>query len=168
MVVTAWLIPTKPAAGAAGDIAYVSAQRILSESNEAKAANSRLETLRQTKARELAAQQKALEATHTQLVQLGGVFSASKRARVQADEDRQKEELKRATEQAQADYQALQRQSQGDLNKHVGAVVAELAKKRHLRLVLNADTAVIWALPGTDITAEVLAKLNAMDEKTAS
>jgi Skp family chaperone for outer membrane proteins len=158
----AW-VATGANAATGGDIAYVSAQRILSESTEAKAANVRLETLRRTKATELAAKQKALEATHLQLLQLGGVFSGSKRARVQAEEERQRADLKRATEQAQADYQTLQRQVQSDLNKHLGALVATFAKDRKLRLVLNSDTAVIWATPGTDLTAEVLAKLNAKE-----
>jgi Skp family chaperone for outer membrane proteins len=156
---------TSVKAGTGGDIAYVSAQRILSESMEAKTANTRLEALRRTKATELAAKQKALEATHLQLVQLGGPFSNSKRARVQAEEERQRADLKRATEQAQADYQALQRQFQAELNKHLQALVATLAKDRRLRFVLNADTSVIWAAPGTDLTAEVLAGLNAKEEK---
>jgi Skp family chaperone for outer membrane proteins len=165
-VLAAW-VSTGASAATGGDIAFVSARRILSESTEAKAGNVRLETLRRTKATELAAKQKVLESTHLQLLQLGGVFSASKRARVQAEEERQRADLKRATEQAQADYQALQRQIQSDLNTHLGALVATFAKDRKLRLVLNADTTVIWATPGTDITAEVLAKLNAKEETPA-
>jgi Skp family chaperone for outer membrane proteins len=113
----------------------------------------------------LAAKQKALEATHQQLVQLGGVFRASKRAEVQALEDSQRAELKQATERAQAEYQTLQRQAQSELNKHLGVIVGSFARDRRLRLVLNADTSVIWAAPGTDITGEVLAKLNAEAEK---
>jgi Skp family chaperone for outer membrane proteins len=147
-----------------GDIAIISAQRIRNESTEAKAANGRLDTLRQSKATELAEKQKALEATHQQLAQQGGLFSASKRAKVQADEDRQRAELKQASEQAGAEYQALQRQVQADLGKHLGAVVASLAKERRLRLVLNSDV-IVWAAPGMDMTTEVLAKLNAEEEK---
>jgi Skp family chaperone for outer membrane proteins len=166
VAVAAWSAAGANAA-TGGDIAYLSAQRILSESTEAKAGNARLETLRQKKATELAAKQKTLEVTHLQLVQVGGLFSASKRARFQAEEERQRADLKRATEQAQADFQALQRQIQAELKKHLSAVLAAFAKDRRLRLVLNADTAVIWAAPGTDITAEVLAKLNAKEEKPA-
>jgi outer membrane protein len=162
----AW-VATGVKAATGGDIAYVSAQRILSESTEAKAANTRLETARRTKGAELAAKQQALEATHLQLVQLGGFFNASKRARVQAEEERLRADLKRSTEQAQGDFQALQRQAQADIIKDLNAVVATFAKDRRLRLVLNADNAVIWAAPGTDMTAEVLAKLNAKEEKPA-
>jgi Skp family chaperone for outer membrane proteins len=154
-------------AATGGDIAFISAQRILTESVEAKAGNGRLEALRQKKAAELAVKQKGLEAKHQELVQLGGVFSASKRARVRAEEEQLRADAKHAAEQAQAEFQALQRQVQGDLSKHLGVVVAQFAKERRYRLVLNSDTAVVWAAPLMDITAEVLAKLNAQEEKVA-
>jgi len=148
-------------AASAGDIAYVSGQRILAESNEAKAANARLDQMRRTRSADLLAKQKALEATHQQLVQLGGVFNSSKRTAVAADEERQRAELKKATDDAQQEYQVAQRTAQVELTKHLGEVVAAFARDRKLRFVLNSDAAIMWAAPGTDLTAEVLAKLNA-------
>ena len=60
------LAPTlQPVAGSrqGSSLAYISVQRILSESNDAKAASKKLEDLRQAKGKDIAARQKALEAT---------------------------------------------------------------------------------------------------------
>jgi Skp family chaperone for outer membrane proteins len=162
--IVVWLAAGANAA-TGGDIAFVSAQRILTESSEAKAGNARLEALRQKKAGELAAKQKALEAARLEVAQTGGVFSASKRAKAKADEERLLADAKHAAEQAQGEFQTMQRQIQTELSKHLGVIVAQFAQERRLRLVLNSDTAVVWAQPGNDLTAEVLAKLNAQQEK---
>ena len=146
-----------------GDIAYVSTQRILSESNQAKAASARLEAVRQERERVIAEKQKALEATHRRLGEAGGAFQSSKRTQIQADEDRQRAELKRLTDEAQTQLQTLQREIQTDLRNNLRTVLERLAKDRGLRVVLNSDTAVIWSLPGMDLTDEVLAKLNELD-----
>ncbi len=150
------------------DIAHVSARQILNESAEMNQLKAKLEKIRQDTAKEVTTKEKALQETHLQLLQLGGVFSTSKRARVQAQEERQRAELKLFREQFQAEIAALERQAQVNFNTHLAAVLSEIARVNRLRLVLNADTAVVWAAPGMDITTQVLAKLNAPPEKPAS
>jgi Skp family chaperone for outer membrane proteins len=171
-IVPTIILATVPAVGLsaaaprpAGDIAYLSMQRIFNETTEARAGAAKLEAFRQAKAKELSDKQKALDATHQRLVQLGGVFQASKRTQVKAEEDRQRADLKESTDRAQGELQTLQRQLQDELRRNLVAVVEALAKERSLRLVLNADTAVIWTVPGMDLTADVLARLNARSPK---
>jgi Skp family chaperone for outer membrane proteins len=149
-------------------IAYISSQKILTESNDAKAAAKRLEELRQSKAQEIKAKQKALEATRLELVNAGGVFSASKRAQLKTREGEQQSELQRATQQAQIDFQSLQGQLQTELRRKFTPIVADAANRKGIQVVFNADTALIWTSAGTDLTAEVLERLNAASSEKAT
>jgi Skp family chaperone for outer membrane proteins len=142
-------------------IAYVSMQKIVTEANDAKVAAGKFETMRQEKAREITAKQKEADAAQLAVVQAGGVFQRSRRTALQADENRQRAELKKLTDQAQADLQNLQRQLQADLRERITAILAQLVKQKGVQLVLNQDTAVVFAQPGVDLTMEVLSALNA-------
>lgn len=142
-------------------IAFVSLQKLVSESAQAKDAAKRLETLRQAKAQELSAKQKALEEVRLRLANAGGIFRASKRAELLAEAKRQETELQRATQQAQTDFQNLQRELQADLRRRVGDIVTDIAKRRGIQFVLNEETALVLAPSGASLTAEVLERLNA-------
>ena len=146
-------------------IAYLSVQRILNESLDAKAGAKRLEELRQAKAKEISAKQKALEATRLELANAGGLFAASRRAKLTAQESLQQKELQELSQQSQTDYVNAQRQLQADLRRELNAAVGDIAKRKAIRLVLNEDSAVVWASIGTDLTNEVLERLNAAAQK---
>ena len=96
------------------------------------------------------------------------MFSTSKRAHLKTQEGQQQNELQHATQQAQTDFQTLQRELQADLRREFSAIVADLAKAKGIQLVLNSDSAVVWASTGTDLTAEVLDRLNASAQKRAT
>jgi outer membrane protein len=142
-------------------IAFISLQKIATESTQAKEAAKRLEMLRQTKAQEVRAKQKALEAIRLQVANAGGLFRGSKRAELVAEQKRQEAELLRVTQQAQSDVQNLQQELQTDLRRQIGAVVTDIAKRRGIQFVMNEDTAIVIAPAGADLTAEVIARLNA-------
>ena len=145
-------------------ITYVSVQRISAESNEGKAAIKRLEVLGQAKAQELRAKQQALQATQGQLANSGGVFQASKRTELQKQEEQQRAEFQKATQQAQVEVQELQRQLQNKLRQELTVILSDMAKRRSIQIVLNQDTSVVWAPEGSDITAEVVERLNALPQ----
>src|SRR5215470_13700497 len=88
-------------------IAYISVQRILTEADEAKAAAKELEALRAAKAQELNVKKRALDDTKLQIVNAGGIFSASKRQQLTELAKRQESELQQATQQANNDFQEL-------------------------------------------------------------
>jgi outer membrane protein len=146
-----------PAAPGIPQIAYISGQRILTESSEAKADFARLPALQQQKTTELRAKQQALDATRQQLAQAS---DNSTRLQLQQQELQQRTEIERAAAQAQVDLQTLQRQLNSDLQTRVKVVLDDLVKGQNVQLVLN-DTAVIWAAPSTDLTAAVIERLNA-------
>jgi Skp family chaperone for outer membrane proteins len=143
-------------------IAYVSLQRISTESTEGKAAVKRLEAAGQARAQDVRAKQKALETTRIALANSGGVFQGSKRTELKAQEERQVQELQKATQAAQAELQEIQRDVQGKMRQELGVILGDIARQRSLQIVLNQDTAVVWAPVGADITAEVLERLNSV------
>lgn len=162
IVFTFGLAPAALAQGRQGmPIAYVSVQRILNESDDAKAAAKELESLRAAKAQDLNARKQALDATRLQIANAGGYFSASRRAMLVETAKRQEGELQQATQQAQADFQELQRKAQDRLKGELKTILLGLAAQRGFQFVLNQDAALVLAPTGADLTDEVLARMNA-------
>jgi Skp family chaperone for outer membrane proteins len=46
------------------------------------------------------------------------------------------------------------------LRQKITAVLDDIAAKRGLQIVLNQDSAVVWAPAGADLTAQVIDRLN--------
>jgi len=141
-------------------IAYIRVQRILTEAEEVKAAAKELEALRAAQTQELSAKKQAVDATRLELANAGGVFSGSTRTRLAETLKRQEAELQQATQKAQADFGALQKQVQDRLRTELNSIVVALAKERGTAYVLNQD-AILLAPSGADWTDDVLQRLNA-------
>ena len=150
----------------ASSIGYVSMQRILAESPEAKATAARLQELQQQKTRELTGLQQAFEVTRTQL--LGGGLAPAARTRLEQQAQQQQGEFERASAQAQADLQAGQRQFQNDLRQQLTPVLEAVSRTRNVQVVLNEDSAVVWAAQGFDLTADVIEKLKTAPKPSAA
>ena len=147
-----------PSSPSVARIGFVSGQRIFVESSEGKTEAARLQTLQQQKTTDLRAKQQTLEATRQQLAQGG---DSATRERLQQQEQQQRTDLERATVQAQTELQTLQRQVQSEFQTRVKPIVEAVAKSENVQLVLNGDSAVVWAAPGMDLTKMVLDRLNA-------
>ena len=147
----------------AGTVAYISAQRITAETPEGKASVARMQALQRERGDDLRQKQQAIETTRSQLA----MAQADGRARLQAQEQQQRSDLERAVARMQADLQALQRQTSADVLARVRGVVGEIVKGRDIQVVLNLETAVMWAAPSLDLTDAVIARMNAVPaEKT--
>ena len=142
-------------------------QKVLSESGAAKAAGKQLDELRKAKADDVNAKKKALDETKLGIANAGGVFSSSKRAELKATEAKQEAALKQATEEAQKAFVELQRELQTGIRSDLGRVINEVTRERPVQYILNADTTLIWARDATDLTGEVLERLN-VSSATAS
>ena len=138
-------------------VAYVSSQRIFAESSDGKAEVARVQTMQLQKANELRTKQQTLETIRQQLAQ---TTDGTARAPLQQQELQQRTDLERATVVAQAELQALQRQVQADVLARVKPVIEGLVKGQNVQLVLNADTSVVWAAPGADLTSAVIDRMN--------
>jgi Skp family chaperone for outer membrane proteins len=144
-------------------IAFVSVQRIAAQSSIGQTSAKRLETARQEKTRAVAAKQQHLESLRLEIARNGGVLYRSKREELQQQEDREKVELEKLKESAQSELQALQREIQGVFQSDLKTVLVELATQRDADIVVNADTAVVWAKTGFDLTDDVVKRLDALD-----
>ena len=140
--------------------AFINIQRIASESSDGRASSSRIEALRSKKAAELAEKNKAVEGL--QAKQRSAVMSEAASAQVQKDLDRTQVEIQRMTQDAQAELQELQNELQLDFQRKVGPVIEAVSREKGLQLLFSqADSGLVWADPGLDLTAEVIRRLDA-------
>lgn len=150
----------------ASRIAYVSMQRMIAESPATKAEAARLESMRQEKSRVLRNKQQALENTRQELARAASGSAALPRLR--QEEQQRRSDFEQATVEAQTALQALQHQLQSALRAQLKAALDELATRQGVQIVLNEDTGVVWASPGSDLTGLVVQRLNrrAADSKS--
>lgn len=141
-----------------GPVAYVSSQRIASETAEGKAGVARLQAMQRERAADVRAKQQALEATRRQLQ---SAADEAARTRLQAQEQQQRTEFEQAVAKAQTDMQSQQRQISTELAAKVNKILAEELKGSAVQMVVSGDTVVVWTAPGLDLTALVIEKLNA-------
>jgi Skp family chaperone for outer membrane proteins len=141
-------------------IGYINIQQIAAQTPDAKAAAGKVESLRRERASQLAEKQKEIEDVHAQWANAGSVFKSAERQQLQQKEDRLRADFQTLSRQAQTDIQSLERQIQSEERAKISAIVDDIAKRRGLDIVLNQDTAVIWAPPGGDLTAEVISRMN--------
>ena len=139
-------------------IAHVSGQRLSRETNEGKAGLTRLQALQQERAADIRAKQQALELVRQQLGRAG--TDAATRTRLEQEDVQRRVEFESAVAQSQVDIQNLQRQLSADLMAKVRPILEELVAGTDVQIVLQSDGPVLWAVPGLDLTAAVIERLN--------
>jgi Skp family chaperone for outer membrane proteins len=140
-------------------VVTVSLQRVAAQTNAGKGAGQQLEALRQERNRELAAKQKELEDVVRQLAR-AETLPAADRDRLSQDETRRRAELQQLTAKAQSDLQNAQVRLQAEFRAQLAPILADIAKRSGVDVVLNLDT-IAWAAPSTDTTNEVAQRMNA-------
>jgi outer membrane protein len=159
--------PAPPAPAAAPELkprfqegmkyAYVNVQAVAATSAEGKVAAEKIKVLQEQKSRELQEKNKALQTAQQKLEQGGSVLSDAARGQLQAEIERQQRDLQRFTEDAQQDVQQLAEQVEGEFNRKLTPIIDRVAKQKGVHFVFNAaQSGLIWAEPGMDLTAEVI------------
>ena len=146
--------PTLPS----GPVAFVVSQRISNETTEGKAGIARMQALQRERTADARTKQEALQATRRQI---DATQDSAERSRLQAQEQQQRADLEKAVSQIQVDLQNLQRQISNELGVKVKAAIEDLVKGTGVQVVLSADTTVVWAANGLDLTTPVIERLNA-------
>jgi Skp family chaperone for outer membrane proteins len=139
-------------------VVYLNGPRLLNEVPAARAEIVRLNAFQQQKNGELRTKQQEIDATRQQFTTAPDPETRTKLLKQEQD---QRADLERATQQSQADVQRLQRDIQNELQARVRAAIQELAKTQNIKLVLTAETSVVWGAPGMDVTNLLIEKLNA-------
>jgi Skp family chaperone for outer membrane proteins len=142
--------------------AYVNMQQVAAQSNDGKAAAEKLKAFQDQKSRELQEKQKTLQAAQQKLESGGSVLSDAARSQLQTDIDRQQRDLQRLSEDAQQDVQNLAQQVEEEFTRKVLPIIEKVAQEKQVHFVFNAaQSGLIWAEPGMNLTSEVIAAMNA-------
>jgi outer membrane protein len=148
--------PAKPFPEGA-KVAYINIQRIANESAEGKAATAKVQALVQKKQSEANEKNKALQADQQKLAGGSSVRSEASRAELEKKIERQNVELQRMTQDAQQEVQELQQQLQNQFQQKLMPIVQQVAGARGIHVLFSAaDSGIVWADPGLDITADVI------------
>jgi Skp family chaperone for outer membrane proteins len=141
--------------------AYVNMQAVAAQSNDGKAAAEKLKAFQDQKARELQDKQKTLQAAQQKLESGGSVLSDAARTQLQSDIDRQQRDLQRLSEDANQDVQNLAQQVEEEFTRKVLPIIEKVALEKQVHFVFNAaQSGLIWAEPGMNLTSEVIAAMN--------
>jgi outer membrane protein len=142
-------------------VAYINIQRIANDSGEGKAATAKVQALNQKKVAELNEKNKALQADQQKLQSGGTVLSDAARAELEKKIERQNVEIQRATQDAQAEVQELQQELQAEFQRKLFPIVQAVAQEKGVQVIFSAaDSGIVWADPGIDLTADVIKRFD--------
>jgi Skp family chaperone for outer membrane proteins len=146
-------------------IAYFSPARAFALSADGKAAQSRLTAFQADKAAQIEARRKSLQGQQEELAKGVAVLSDAARAQRTQTIQRFEVDLDRFMQDAQAEVMGVQRDLEGAFLVRLRPALANLAKDRALKLVINEDVGLIaWADPALDITPMVVEALSRLVE----
>ncbi len=129
--------------------AVVNIQRLVAESTLGKAATAQLRAFQTQK-------EKAIADKQVEVQQL--TRSGAQRTQI----DKAQLELQRLAQDAETELAALDRQLQEELQKKLRPVVAQVALEEHIGIILELpQPMIIWVSPSVDVTAKVIARLEA-------
>src|SRR5690349_1250379 len=137
--------------------AYVNLPVLTSMSADGKAAATQFQAETKKRQAEAEAKAKKMQSDQQRLDTGGSVMSADARAALQKDIERQQREGERYEQDAQAELNELQQKLQEEYNRKLFPVLEQLAKDFGLQLLFSAaESGLIWAEPGLDLTLEAV------------
>lgn len=149
--------------------AFINIQRIANESADGRAANEKIKALQDQRIREVQDKTKAIQGNQERLERDGSVMSDQARQQLQRELERQQLDLQRFTEDAQEDVAALTQQLQMDFERKLMPIIDTLAREKDVHMVFNdIESGLVWAIPGMDLTADIIRALNAAEAPAAS
>ena len=142
-------------------IAFFNPQAVFQGSADGRAAVTRVNALIQKKQTENADKAKLLQGNQQKLQTSGSVMNEAARTQLEKEIDRQTKEAERFQQDAQAEINELQQEVQNEFVKKLSPIIEQLATEKGLQMVFNAvESGIAWAMPGLDITADVVKKLD--------
>jgi Skp family chaperone for outer membrane proteins len=154
------LQPAGPTFPSSVKIAFVDLQRVAQDSAAGKAASLQLKKLQDVKLLEIQAKDQALKTLQDR--QAGAsVLTPSAAAQLQKDLDRARMELQYTQQVAQKEVDDLQRDLMTAFSQKVTPVVEAIRAEKGLWAIWTIDETLVAAMPGLDISAEVVKRLDA-------
>ena len=154
---------------AGAKIAFFNPQAVFQSSAEGRAAVTRVNALIQKKQTEASDKAKLLQGNQQKLQTSGSVMNEAARTQLEKEIDRQTKEAERFQQDAQAEINELQQEVQNDFVKRLAPIVEQIATEKGLQIVFNAvESGIAWAVPGIDLTSDVIKKLDAAKPAAAT
>lgn len=147
-------------------IAFVNIQVVASNSAQGRTFSAKIQELQKKKNDELGEKNKTLTAAQQKLQTQASVMNDDARAALEKEIDRMTRELQFLTQNAQAEVQELQQQLQADFQKQLEPIIEKVAATKGLHMVFSvADSGLVWADRGLDVTLEVIKEFDAAATK---
>ncbi|MCE9672965.1 OmpH family outer membrane protein [Myxococcus stipitatus] len=159
-----------PVAASAADlkVAYVDLQRVLLEVDDGKAAKARLQKWLDDKQKEIDKEQTALRAEKETLDKQASAMNAETRAQKEADLQRKVMTLAQKWEKSRGEAANKERQEMEPIIAKIDQVVASIAQRDDLGLVLEKrDSGIVFAKAQLDISNEVIRAYNNLKSTAA-
>jgi Skp family chaperone for outer membrane proteins len=143
-------------------VAFIDVNGVAQGSAAGKDASKKLNDFQTKKVAELSDKNKQLTTLTTKRDSGAGVLNDPARAQLDKDIDKLQRDIQFAQTNAQAEFQDLQNELQGEFQKRLGPVIEELAKEKGLYAVFSiTDSGAAYVHAGLDLTAEVIKRLDA-------
>jgi outer membrane protein len=150
-------------------VAFVNLPLLTSMSADGKAAAATFQAEQKKKQAEAESKASKMKADQQRLETSGSVMSAEARAALERDIERQQRDGERYEQDAQAELNELQQTLQNDYNKKLFPVLEQLAKDFGLQLLFSAaESGLIWAEPGLDLTLEAVKRMDVAPKPAAT
>jgi outer membrane protein len=148
---------TNPLLPPATKLAYFSAERAFAESVDGKTAQAALTSLRTARTKEIDARTARLQA----LRQAAAAQDAVARGASEREIERFELDLRRFTEDAQAEFLGVQKAAESAFLTKLRPVFDSVVKEKQLLLVFDIDSGLLaWADPSLDITPDIVKRLD--------
>ena len=144
-------------------VAYVNLQAIMQGSADGKAAAARLQAETKKRSAEAEGKMKTMQLNQQKLQSGGALMSAEARAQLESEIQKQQRDGERYEQDAQAELNEMQKDLQQAYNEKLFPVLEQLTKEKGLSLLFSvADSGLIWAEPGLDLTPEAIKKMDSL------
>src|SRR5262245_162797 len=142
-------------------IAFIRIQLIAQESAIGKAASEQINKLRGVRLAELDSKAKALKTLQDKQTASSGVLNKAAAEKLQQEIDRAGMEVQYAKQTAERELTSLNEELMADFSGKVRPVVEGIRSERQLWAVFLMDENVVAVMPGLDVSAEVIKRLDA-------
>jgi Skp family chaperone for outer membrane proteins len=137
--------------------AYVDIQQIAATSKEGAEAAKSIKSLQDRLERDIVEKQKILQSTQEKLTSQSSVLADTARIQLQADVERLQRDIQRMVEDAERDIGRLTDSLQNEFMRKLNPVIDRIAREKQIHMIFNAaDSGLVWAAPGMDLTGEII------------
>lgn len=165
LVIAALAMASLPAAAQTGPIkiAVIDVQRIITDSAAGKAALAQLELYGKEQEGRLKAKKDELDQISRRIDEGRLSLAADRLAEMQKEVESKTIELRRASDDAQREFNQRQAKALQEIEKRVMPIIQQVGKEGAYTIVLRKfDSGLVYAAEGIDITASVIQRLDAM------